>query len=161
MKDGKKTVERDWKYIRQGFIALALISLFFSIGLMYVFYNLGFAEGVLSVYETGMKSPNECPVAEEGEIEGEEEVVEEPTEYANEVLVVGASYDPSEDEYYGFKTCDYEMSSCTVYGVMVEYVEDFEMDQEYMLYYNELGDGGAAAGTAYIPVVGEAMVVAR
>ncbi len=75
--------------------------------------------------------------------------------YEEVVRVEAVEYSPDPANYTGFRTCDYERSTCSVYGVETYKLPiNVEIGEEYMLYFMECGDGGAAAGTSYCNVIG-------
>ena len=78
----------------------------------------------------------------------------QPVTYKYEYEVEVSEFAP-DPEYVGFKTCDYSTSTCKVFGIKASEFAKLTMGQRFVLKFNELGEGGAAAGTSYAKVVGE------
>lgn len=78
--------------------------------------------------------------------------------YSEVVNVEAVDFEPNSEKYIGFRSCDYQVSSCTVYGVESDTLEDISMGGEYILYFNETKDCKAVLGTAYCIVDGDSEV---
>ena len=76
------------------------------------------------------------------------------TKFKYEYEVEAVEYAP-DSNYVGFRTCDNNLSTCTVYGIKASEIAKATLGENFILRFNETGDTGAALGTTYIQVVGE------
>ena len=76
------------------------------------------------------------------------------TKFRYEYEVEAVEYEP-DSNYVGFKTCDDNLSTCTIYGIKASEIAKATLGENFILRFNETGDTGAALGTTYIEVVGE------
>jgi len=78
--------------------------------------------------------------------------------------VEGTEYAPDPDNYAGFITCTDGQAPCFVYGIKYGYLAKFFIGQKYTVSFNEVGEGGTAAGTSYAIVtspIEEILVIAK
>ena len=78
----------------------------------------------------------------------------EETKFKYEYEVEAVEYEP-DSNYVGFRTCDNNLSTCTIYGIKASEIAKATLGENFILRFNETGDTGAALGTTYIEVVGE------
>lgn len=85
---------------------------------------------------------------------------EVPSKYKYKVDVEAYMYEP-DNSYVGLRTCDLKNSTCTIYGVKASDVAKAVLGQKFTVEFNEMGEATAAAGTTYIPIIGEFQLTPR
>ncbi|HCC68145.1 TPA: hypothetical protein DEP90_03025 [Patescibacteria group bacterium] len=138
-------------------ILIGILILFISIG---VGYFLGYGDK-LSISDIIFGDEDNI-VTEDMEDTDEEDStdtnIEETIEYNYSYLAEAIEYEPDSDKYWGFRVCDYANSTCTVYGIDKTQIAEVILGQEYNIYFNEYGGGGAGCGTTYYEVTGDVLI---
>ena len=136
MKTGRK--------ILLGFLLLVvLLELFF---LVYLFLENSKEDEIVDK-EPPQEVEQENDVTEdenEGDVDQDTEI-----EFEYSYIVEVVEYEPDSEKYVGYKFCG-EQSSCTIYGIEREEIEEGKKDigDSFMLSFNNYECSGAAAGTS-------------
>lgn len=139
------------------FILIGILILFISVG---VGYFLGYGDK-LSISDIIFGDEDNIVTEDTGDTDEEDSThtnIEEIIEYNYSYLAEAVEYEPDLDKYWGFRVCDYDNSTCTVYGIDKTQITEVIVGQEYNIYFNEYGSGNAGAGTTYYEVTGDVLI---
>ncbi|MCA9383020.1 hypothetical protein KC909_01520 [Candidatus Dojkabacteria bacterium] len=79
----------------------------------------------------------------------------EEISYDQSYQVQAVSYEPDPSNYVGFKVCNQELASCSIYAIDNDVLSKVVLGSMYNLSFNECTDDGVAAGTSYCIIEGD------
>jgi len=91
--------------------------------------------------------------------ETESNIVEEEESFLYTYTAEAVEYEPNSTQYVGYKVCDTENSTCTIYGIDNTLISKSILSGQYKISFNSYGECNAATGTSYCIVNGEVEIV--
>ncbi len=139
--------------------SLVIVILFEMVFITYLLLDSPSEEEIINTErEEEVEDENKEEEGEEEEETGEADI-ETESEYKYSYIAESVVYESDTANYGGYRVCDDDLSTCTVYGVSYEYIARGVLGGEYRVSFNSYECQGAAAGTTYCIVIGEAEVL--